>query len=213
MVKRILDSIANILSIVLYPLFVPTYGMALCCYAEHLRNQPINVVFWTVTIVGTLLLTCVLPLTAILIMMRRGEVQDLQITNAHERTMPYLYAVMGFGFWCYLLIGILHMPLYINTIGIGATVAIGLVMLINRQWKISAHLTALGGLIGGIMAYCLGTMVLPTWGTIAFWLCLSLLLMYARLWLQAHTPAQVVAGWLLGLSCTFIPYLILSYVL
>ncbi|MBO4454307.1 MAG: hypothetical protein J5761_04545 [Paludibacteraceae bacterium] len=211
--KRILNSIANVLSIVLYPLFVPTYGMALCCYADHLRGVPVNAVYWTVAIGGTLLLTCVLPLTAILIMMRRGDVKDLQITNASERTMPYLYAVMGFAFWCYLLIGILHMPLYINTIGVGATAAIALVMLINRSWKISAHLTALGGLIGGIMAYCLGTLAIPTWSTIALWLALSLLLMYARLWLQAHTPTQVVTGWLLGMSCTFVPYLVLSYVL
>lgn len=200
------------MSVVLYPLFVPTYGMVLCCYADYLREVPLNAIYWTVAIGGTLLLTCVLPLTAILIMMRRGEVKDLQIADAQERTMPYLYAVMGFGFWCYLLIGILHMPLYINVIGLGATVAIGIVTLINRHWKISAHLTAFGGLVGGIMAYCLGTLSIPTWGTITLWLSLSLLLMYARLWLNAHTPAQVATGWLLGMSSTFIPYLILSYV-
>ena len=210
--KKIIDYIAKAMSVVLYPLFVPTYGMVLCCYADYLREVPLNAIYWTVAIGGTLLLTCVLPLTAILIMMRRGEVKDLQIADAQERTMPYLYAVMGFGFWCYLLIGILHMPLYINVIGLGATVAIGIVTLINRHWKISAHLTAFGGLVGGIMAYCLGTLSIPTWGTITLWLSLSLLLMYARLWLNAHTPAQVATGWLLGMSSTFIPYLILSYV-
>lgn len=211
--KRMADIVAQVLSILLYPLFIPTYGMALCCYADWLRKVPVNAVWWAVAIGGTFVLTCLLPLTAILIMMRRGEVKDLQIENAKERTMPYLYAVMGFGFWCYLLIGILHTPLYINTIGVGATVAIGIVALINRRWKISAHLTAFGGLLGGVMSYCLGTMMIPTWGTFALWLGLTLLLMYARLWLHAHTPAQVATGWLLGLSCTFIPYLILSYVL
>jgi len=55
--------------------------------------------------------------------------------------------------------------------------------------------------------------MIPTWGTFALCLGLTLLLMYARLWLHAHTPTQVAIGWLLGLSCTFIPYLILSYVL
>ena len=209
--KKLVDIIAKALSILLYPLFIPTYGLALCCYADAVREVQISPVYWIVAIGGTFVLTCVLPLTAILIMMRRGEVKDLQIENAAERTMPYVYAVMGFVFWCYLLIGILHMPLYINAVGIGETVALALVTFINRYWKISAHLTATGGLFGGIMSYCLGTGILPTWGTLCFWLVLALLLMYARLWLRAHTPTQVVVGWLLGLVCTFIPYLIISY--
>lgn len=210
--KPLADILAKGLSILLYPLFIPTYGMALCCYADGLREVPVHPVYWAVAIGGTFVLTCVLPLTAILIMMRRGEIKDLYIEAAQERTMPYLYALLGFAFWCYLLIGILHMPLYINVICIGATVAIGLVLLINRWWKISAHLTALGGLTGGIMSYCLGTGLIPTWGTFCLWFVLAILLMYARLWLRAHTPTQVVAGWLLGLVFTFVPYLIVSYV-
>jgi membrane-associated phospholipid phosphatase len=34
-------------------------------------------------------------------------------------------------------------------------------------------------------------------------------LMYARLYLNAHTPMQVVCGFLLGLTTTFLPILII----
>ena len=125
--------------------------------------------------------------------------------------MPYMYAFLGFGFWAYLLVKILHAPLYLGGIAVGAAIAIGLVTVINRRWKISAHLTGLGGLIGGIMSYCLGIGAIPTWGTWVLWLGLSWLLMAARLRLNAHTGTQVSAGWLLGIACTFLPYLILSY--
>ena len=91
------------------------------------------------------------------------------------------------------------------------TAAIGIVAIVNRFWKISAHLTGFGGLVGGIFCYCLGIGAIPTWGTGILWLGLSLMLMYSRLWLNAHTPAQVCTGWLTGIACTFLPYCIYCY--
>lgn len=169
---------------------------------------------WTVVaITGTFVLTCLLPITAIWIMVRRGKVSSMQIADASERTMPYVYSSMGFLFWTYLLTAILHVPFYIGMVAVGGTVAIGIVAFINQRWKISAHLTGFGGLFGGFISYCIGIGAMPTWSGLSVWLALSLLLMYARLRLNAHTSTQVVAGFLLGLSCTFLPYCILNYVL
>lgn len=207
-----LDIAAKILSVVLYPLFIPTYGICLFCYAHSMHIAPLHWAWTLIAIPGTFILTCVLPLTSIWIMMKRGEVKDLYIDNPRERTMPYIYAALGFGFWSYLMASILHAPLFLSFIAIGATVAIGVVAVINRFWKISAHLTGLGGLVGGIVSYCVGIGVIPTWVTFCLWLGLSLLLMYARLRLNAHTPAQVCSGWLLGLCCTSFPYCIYAYV-
>jgi len=209
--KRAIDIVSKALSILFYPLFVPTYGVALFCYAYSLHVMPLVWVWVFVAILGTLVLTCILPITAIWILMKRGGVKDLQIENARERTMPLLYTILGFFFWSYLVIGVLQAPRYIGFVAVGATTAIALVALINLEWKISAHLTGFGGLVGGLMSYCLGIGAIPTWGTITLWFGLSLALMYARLHLNAHTPAQVCAGWLLGLSCTFLPYCIYFY--
>ena len=210
---KILDIIAKTLSVVLYPLFVPTYGIALFCYAYSLHVAPLAEVWVAVAVIGTFILTCLLPITAIWIMMKKGEVKDLNIDNPRERTIPYLYSALGFGFWSYLLVQVLHAPIFISCVAIGGTLAIGLVAIINRWWKISAHLTGLGGLVGGLLSYCLGLGAYPTWGTLCLFLGLSWALMWARLYLNAHTPAQVSAGWLLGLTCTFVPYCILNYAL
>lgn len=210
--NKALDIVAKVLSVVLYPLFIPTYGVALFCAAHTFQVAPLNGIWIAIAVIGTFTLTCVLPITSIWIMMKRGEIRDLYIDDPKERTMPYIYSLFGFGFWCYLLVQILHAPAYLSCIAIGATVAIGLVAFINRYWKISAHLAGMGGLLGGILSYCLGIGAIPTWGTFTLLLCLSWLLMWARLRMNAHTGAQVSAGWLLGLFCTFIPYLILSHV-
>lgn len=209
--KRLTEIVAKILSVVFYPLFVPTYGMVLFCHSYHTAVHPMPLVWSIVAILGTLFLTCILPITAIWLLMLRGKVKDMQITDARERTVPYLYSIIGFGFWCYLLIAILHVPVYLRFVAIGATVALALVMLINRKWKISAHLTGLGGLFGGLISYCIGIGAVPTWGTLILWLSVILVVMYARLRLDAHTPAQVSAGFLLGITCTFIPYCIYHY--
>ena len=206
---RALNVIAKILSVLFYPLFVPTYGIALFCYMYSLQVAPLTWIWVVIAIVGTFLLTCMLPITAIWIMMKRGKVKDLYIDNPAERTMPYLYACMGFAFWCYLLVHVLHAPRYLSWVAIGATVALGLVTVINKWWKISAHLAGFGGLIGGIFCYCLGISAIPTWYALCAWFGLSWLLMWARLYLNAHTSAQVCAGWLLGMACTLLPYLIL----
>ena len=210
--NKVLDIAAKALSILLYPLFIPTYGIILFCVAFSHHVQPLLPVWPIVAISGTLLLTCLLPITAIWLLMKRGKVQDLYIDNAGERTVPYMYAVLGFGFWCYLLIAILHAPLYLCCVAIGATVAIGLIALINRTWKISAHLTGLGGFVGGLMSYYVGVGLFPSTWMLVLCLVLSLLLMCARLRVNAHTPEQVCAGWLLGITCTLLPYCVISYV-
>lgn len=210
--SRILDIIAKFLSVVLYPLFVPTYGIVLFCYAHSLHVAPIHWAWVLVAILGTFILTCLIPISAIWIMLKRGEVKDMQIENPKERTVPYLYTALGFAFWAYLVVSILHAPLFLSFIAIGATAAIAIIAVINRFWKISAHLTGFGGLVGGIFTYCLGLGAIPAWGTLTLWLALTLILMGARLHLNAHTPAQVCAGWLLGLTSTFVPYCIYCYV-
>ena len=92
---------------------------------------------------------------------------------------------------------------------IGATAALLAVTIINQWWKISAHLTAMGGLFGSICSIALAYSTLPTTLLIIV-LLISLLLMYARLYLDAHTPMQVICGYLLGIVCTFIPNVVLN---
>ena len=205
------DITAKALSALLYPLFVPTYGVVLFCFALSARTQALPVIWSVVAVIGTFFLTCVLPVTAIWILIRQGKVKDLEIADAGERTMPYIYTALGFGFWSYLMIDILHAPLFLGLVAVGATVAIGLIAVINRRWKISAHLTGMGGLFGGWMSYCLGVGVVPGGPAICLWITVTLALMYARVHLNAHTPAQVSAGWLLGIACTFLPVLISYY--
>ena len=195
------------LSGLLHPLFMPTYGIVLFCMAFS-QQIPLPAVYWLVSCIGTFFITALIPLSLMIFRRLRGEISDISISNASERTPIYVYTIICYAFWSYFLYKVIHAP-FVSLIGIGATIALGLVLLINTRWKISAHLTGLGGLLGGILAYVYNyTLPLPM-VTISIILGIALVLMFARLYLNAHTSLQVVTGFLLGIIMTFTPtYLI-----
>lgn len=210
--NKTLHIISQTLSILLYPLLIPTYGLILFALGEHSSSLPLPAVYWWIAIGGTLFFTLLIPLTSLFVLIKAGRVSNLYIDHAGERTTPYLYTTVSFACWTYFLYHVLHMPAFLIHVAGGATVALALVMLVNRFWKISAHLTAWGGLIGGLCSYCLyyGYQLTPM--TMTLCTVVTILLMTARLYLQAHTPLQVVTGWLLGLLCTTLTTFTLYYV-
>ena len=208
--RKVLNLSSQVCSIVLYPMLMPVYGISLFCLAmKHLLPQLPAAYMWF-CLAGTVEMTLIIPIFLLLIIKQRGLIDSLQIENPKQRTIPYIYTLFCYGFWAYFLRGTLHLPVFLLLVVLGAIAALLAVTIINHKWKISAHLTGIGGLLGGICSFALNYSILPI-GLIMTVLVLSLLLMYARLYLNAHTPMQVVCGFLLGLLCTFIPTLIMTY--
>lgn len=198
--SKLLTILSRALSAVAYPLFIPTYGMVLYCLCYHTMTPMLPVGAYIYYGVATFILTCLIPLITILILIRKHVITDIYITNADERRLPYLITMMCYAIWCIVVIRTMQVLPAVRLSVIGATMAICIVNFINSYWKISAHLTGIGGLIGAFILYQ------PLIGCIL--LAVALLLIYARLYLDAHTPLQVVCGFGLGLLCTLIPNLI-----
>ena len=130
-----------------------------------------------------------------------GRISSVYLTKREERTAPYVVTLVGMALWCYFLQVVLHVPSFAVIAAIGGTLALVLVSLINLKWKISAHLTGFGALIGGVVGYGLQMGIFPFYWLLGL-LLTALLLMYERIYLQAHDGLQVVAGFLLGLTLT-----------
>ena len=205
---KLLNILSNTYSIVLYPMLMPLYGMLLFCIAIRQLSPEMPILYLVICIVGTAILTLVIPIILLLFMRWRGYIDSLQIEKPKQRTMPYIYTLICYCFWAYFMHATLQLPMFMLLVAIGAIVALLIVTIINHWWKISAHLTAMGGLLGGICSIALTYSILPT-TLIICTLVISLLLMYARLYVNAHTPLQVVCGYILGLIFTSIPTLII----
>ncbi len=196
----------KIISIVFQPIFIPTYGMLM------LMNMDIFSVIpglWRlIAIIGTFIFTGVFPAIPILLLMRRGEVHDIFISKREERTMPYLFSFMAYVFWALFMWRTLQFPNFIVGMGIGSAVSIFIIIFINLKWKISAHVSSMGGISGAIFGVCYRMGINPVWLFIVV-LTISTLVAISRIELKAHTPSQTLAGFIIGFLAAFLPCLFL----
>lgn len=208
--ERWLRILSEAYSIVLYPMLMPAYGIISFCAGVVQITPTLPKAYIWLCIGGTVVLTLVIPLLLLVYMKYKGRIASLHLDDRNERTTPYIYTVVCYGFWAYFLRGTMGLPDLMLWIALGAMVALGIVTVVNRWWKISAHLTGMGGLLGGVCSYALYYSMLPS-SLLVFLLLAALLLMYARIYLEAHTPLQVVCGMLVGLVSTFVPSMIMIY--
>ena len=192
----------KIISLVFQPLLMPTYAMILLMDMDIFLLLPLR---WRlIAISGTFIFTGILPALPIWLMMKRGEVNDLFISKREERTMPYLFSLMSYFFWTLFMWKTLQLPLFIVAMAMGSVVSILIIVLINLKWKISAHGAGVGGLSGAIFGVCYRTAINPVW-LLVLVIFISGVVSLSRLELKAHTPGQVLAGFVVGFIAVFTP--------
>jgi len=192
----------KVISFVFQPLLMPTFGISMLLLT-NLALFYTDIWKWF-ALGGTFLFTAILPATPILMMMRKGQIKDLYISKREQRTFPYLFSLLAYTFWTIFMWRVLQVPFFIVAMGIGSVLSIIIITLINMKWKISAHLSGIGGLTGGVFAYCYVMAVNPVWLMILM-LVISALTALSRIELKAHTPAQTLAGFTVGFLMVFLP--------
>jgi len=197
-----MKTVYKIISIIFQPLLVPTYGMIILMNMDIFSQLP---AFWrVVAIVGTFVFTGLFPAVPVLLLMKRGEVHDVFISKREERTMPYLFSFMAYVFWALFMWRTMQFPTFIVAMGIGSAISIFIILFINLKWKISAHVSGMGGLSGAIFGVCYRLAINPVWLFIIV-LTVSALVALSRIELEAHTPSQTLAGFVIGFLAVFVP--------
>ena len=148
------------------------------------------------------------PALLIYYLYRSGYVQTLHLTTLADRRLPFFLTALIYTFLTFLFA--FRMEL-ISTVAPEIAVLLGsitlsilLVGLISLYWQISAHSVGMSGVVGIIA----GIMLKFSQTDLFFPLLLSVLLTgcvgSARLRLNAHTPAQIGAGVVLGLCVSLV---------
>ena len=196
---------ANVISIILHPLLLATYLFAAFVVIDPIIILPPGynkIAQWLVVLV-VWLTTFAIPALSIVMLKFTGNVKSLRLENRKERLVPFFYISMFYGFTAYyfsrqMVVSDVSEGVFILT---ASMIFIGAI--ITFFWKISVHSLGMGGSTGflivlsvyypdGLMHYLL-----------VFSVVLSGLVITARLRLDAHTPAQAYAGYLLGLLISF----------
>jgi len=188
-------SLAKIFSALFHPLLLPTIGIIILYNSgsvlEYLPFQAKKIILIVVSIS-----TFILPLTFVPFFIFQRIIKNVQMENARERLIPFFVTTVLY-FFCYFLLLRLGAPQTITKFILAATSTVLILFMVSFKWKISAHMTGLGGLTGALIAISFRLGVNLEYFIIAA-IIISGIIGYSRLILIAHKQYQIYLGWLSG---------------
>ena len=202
-------TLAKIISGIFHPLLIASFGMIILLHMNTYVGATIPLQARQFILIIIFVNTAFIPTIAIFMLKRLGLIEDVYITRRSERLLPLLITALLYMFTFYLLKK-LALPSLIYYYVMGACLIVLSSLIITLRWKISIHMTSMGGLTGFLIATSL-LLRADLLYVIVLSFFLSGLIGSARLRLHAHTPAQVYAGFLLGMIAMLVLYIYLRY--
>lgn len=197
-----MNRLFHLLSTVFSPLLVPTYGFMLAMFLTPLHYLDAGVQWATIGVI--FFITAVIPAGAIYLMHRIGVVSDVALNERGERTAPYVVCCVCYLASVFYLLK-MHAPMWLWLFMGGALLSLVINVVVTKWWKISAHMTAMGGLVGllcRLQADGLSTREMTLWVMGA--ILLTGLVGSARIYRERHDLWQVLAGTVCGFACVFL---------
>jgi len=146
-----------------------------------------------------LLLGLFTPLGFLIWQLRHGHITDLDVQLREQRKKSLLVTILGFALsWLIMMLG--HAPEELTFMaGIGMIQWL-IIFMITLRWKISVHTTSATG-VTMLILRIFGLSAVPLVVTIP-------LIAWSRIKLKHHTPAQTIAGTILGVAVFLLATLI-----
>lgn len=196
------------ISVLLHPLFFPTYIFLILLNSDTYLAFRIPEQLQWLLLGFVFVITFVFPSLSSYIMLKKGMIRSLEMETAKERFAPYMITAIYF-FACYFMLKKMHLSAPLYNVQLGAAVSVLMAALINYKWKISAHMTAIGGLAGVFFTLSL---VLPDNFSSQFLVTILIagVLGSARLISGTHTHPQLYVGFGVGFLCEWVTLIYFS---
>ncbi len=148
--------------------------------------------------------TCLVPVLTVVMFRVTKVIKDLHMLNRKDRYMPFIFISLFYLVVSFMIRDQEWMTPAMNITFLAITTVVILTNGITFKWKISAHAAGIAGLLGFIVAYkhtfqATNTLFWPLIIAIA----LTGIISWARLYLNAHKPTEVLGGLLLGFSISY----------
>lgn len=197
----VITAVSHFLSWVLVPMLMPVYGTLMAFNLSILNFAP-TYQKWIFTLIVAAI-NIMVPALAILLLKRLGVVNDVDLNQRRERTVPYIVVILCMAataifFW------IKGAPIWLVMFFAGGAAAGIIELSVNFRWKISAHSAGIAGIVALLIRILQTGVAMPS--TLA-WLMVTIaltgLLGSARIWLGRHTIWQVAGGMTVGFCCVY----------
>ncbi len=189
------NRVANVVSILFHPLFLPLYMLAILISAPTvIAYLPLRLklILLAVIFVNTVLM----PALLIVLLWYRKYISSINVEKREERTILLLMTAL-----LYLITTVmlwrLNLPGIIKSFIASVTILLFVIAVINLRSKISIHaagagaMTAIIILLSTRLQVSLVFLVIPS-------VAISGLVLHSRLQLNAHKPGEVYWGYLTG---------------
>ena len=168
--------------------------------------------------------TFLIPSFATFLMVQLDLVKSFTMKDRMDRTGPLIASGIFYLWIFWNLYSRADIPRIYVAFTLGATIGLFVVFFFNIFFKISAHMTGMGGWIAAIILmssfqgyqYILinvtsegGATIITLFNLLAISFVVAGMVGAARLYLQAHKPDELVYGFLGGFSSMFLAYLII----
>jgi hypothetical protein len=193
----VIRKLALLLSVVFQPLLMPSLVFGLLFFAVPQASsipESFKVRLFYLIVTSTLLI----PMVLMLGLRWSGMVKSLHFEEKSDRRTPFVLVTLFYLLTTYFLKEKTELdPILWQGMGI-ITFSVALLTGITYFWKMSAHTTGIGGVLGvlGILGIYFPSLDLAYLLVAA--LLLGGLVASARLYLDAHSPAEVYVGLLVG---------------
>lgn len=196
-----LRSIALVISVVFQPLLMPTlvFGMIFFGVPQSTTiPEEFKIRLFYLIVLSTLLI----PMITIIGLRLSGMVKSLHMLEVKDRTVPFLIVSLYFILTTYFLYQKTEFdPILWNGMAV-ITFSVIILTIITWFWKMSAHMTGAGGLLAVVLVLGLKFPAFEILYPLLLTLLLSGAIASSRLYLQAHRPLEIYAGFLMGfLTC------------
>ncbi len=191
---------SKLISYLFHPILVPTIGLFLILNSgAYISVMDIRIIRMLYLIVGTF--TLLLPLALLSLFLFSGVVHSVNMNDRRRRIIPYFITFILFYIACFL-VKKLPVSSFFSAFLFASALSLLIIVIITYFWKISTHMTGMGGLTGLMLclSYVFNT---DTMYFLVIILFLSGILASARIRLNAHKPEEIYAGFILGCISVF----------
>ncbi len=197
---------AQIISFVFHPLLMTSFLFSLLLIYYPIMFQPKRP---NAALLGILvLMTFILPALNFLFFRLSGSIRDLNLPNRADRLLPFALVSILYALVTYMFYWKLPIPNMVELLII-ITAMIWAGAIATYFYKVSVHCLAVWGLVGILLPLIKApggeVLLMPTCAVMV----VAGLVMSARLYLNAHTPREVLAGSLMGISLGFVGMIVL----
>ncbi len=190
---------ARVMSMVFTPFYLSLVGLVAMFIFSYMSLLPWS--YKAFILLMVYLFTILLPSLLIHLYRKYQGWTPIELGKRERRIVPYIISILCY-FCCFWLMNYMHVPRFMGAILVGALFIQMICALINVWWKISTHTAAIGGVAGSLLAFAEAFSFNPMW-----WLCVVLILAglvgTSRMILRQHTLSQVMAGFGIGLLCSY----------